>query len=174
MSVSNPDTASHLEGELTQDLDRVLLGNEVDDLESVLNNSDGHDLLTVVSAVHHEAMTCLVWPRHRSPRRGDSRVNESLDNGHSALGELLLGVSTGSVGNVDGVVDVDIVLEGDVLDLDAGVLSALTLMVLPGSCCMHFLVFPSSSSSQSCTDRTHSFTIVKILFIPFRSAVPLS
>lgn len=26
------------------------------------------------------------------------RVDESLDNGHSALGELLLGVSTGSVG----------------------------------------------------------------------------
>ena len=27
-----------------------------------------------------------------------SRVNESLDNGHSGLGELLLGVSTGGVG----------------------------------------------------------------------------
>lgn len=64
----------------TKDLDGVLLGNEVDDLESVLNNSDGHDLLTVVSAVHHKG------------------VNESLDNGHSGLGELLLGVSTGGVG----------------------------------------------------------------------------
>jgi len=41
---------------LTKDLYGVLLGNEVDDLESVLNNSDGHDLLTVVSAVHHEAV----------------------------------------------------------------------------------------------------------------------
>ena len=41
---------------LTKDLDGVLLGNEVDDLESVLNNSDGHDLRTVVSAVHHEAV----------------------------------------------------------------------------------------------------------------------
>ena len=41
---------------LTKDLDGVLLGNEVNDLESVLNNSDGHDLLTVVSAVHHEAV----------------------------------------------------------------------------------------------------------------------
>jgi hypothetical protein len=64
----------------TQDLDGVLLGNEVDDLESVLNNSDSHDLLSVVSTVHHEC------------------VDESLDNGHSALGELLLGVSAGGVG----------------------------------------------------------------------------
>ena len=46
----------------------------------MLNNSDSHDLFTVVSAVHHEG------------------VDESLDDGHSGLGELLLGVSTGGVG----------------------------------------------------------------------------
>lgn len=28
----------------------------MDDLESVLDDSDGHDLLTVVSAVHHETI----------------------------------------------------------------------------------------------------------------------
>lgn len=38
-----------------EDLDWVLLGDEVDDLESVLDDSDGHDLFTVVSSVHHEA-----------------------------------------------------------------------------------------------------------------------
>ena len=59
-----------------------------------------------------------------------SRVNESLDDGHSALGELLLGISTGGVGNVDSVVDVDVVLEGDVLDLDAGSLSVSALLLL--------------------------------------------
>jgi len=31
-------------------------------------------------------------------QQDDLRVNESLDNGHSGLGELLLGVSTGGVG----------------------------------------------------------------------------
>jgi len=34
----------------------------------------------------------------RCLQQDDLRVNESLDNGHSGLGELLLGVSTGGVG----------------------------------------------------------------------------
>lgn len=49
--------------QLTEDLDGVLFGNEVDDLESVLNNSDSHDLFTVVSAVHHEAVVEKVCGR---------------------------------------------------------------------------------------------------------------
>lgn len=65
-----------------------------------------------------------------------SRVDETLDNGHAALGELLLGVTASSVGwlsamrswkpssallltNVNGMVDVDVVGKGDVLDLNA-------------------------------------------------------
>jgi hypothetical protein len=67
----------------------------VDDLESVLNNSDSHDLLTVVSAVHHESEISV---KGLAKAARYLRVDESLDNGHSALGELLLGVSTGSVG----------------------------------------------------------------------------
>ena len=93
-------TGSSVDDSVDEDLNGVLLGNEVDDLESVLNNSDSHDLLSVVSAVHHEC------------------VDESLDNGHSALGELLLGVSTGSVGSVDSVADIDVVGQRDVLDLN--------------------------------------------------------
>lgn len=38
-----------------KDLDGVLLGDKVDDLESVLDDSDSHDLFTVVAAVHHQA-----------------------------------------------------------------------------------------------------------------------
>lgn len=65
------------------------------------------------------------WPPNRSnPSPSclllrDSRVDETLDNGHAALGELLLGVTASSVGNVDGMVDVDVVGERDVLDLNA-------------------------------------------------------
>ena len=40
---------------VNEDLDGVLLGDEVDDLESVLDDTEGHDLLAVVAAVHHEA-----------------------------------------------------------------------------------------------------------------------
>jgi hypothetical protein len=31
-----------------------LVGQEVDDLEGVLDDADSHELLAVVSAVHHE------------------------------------------------------------------------------------------------------------------------
>ena len=45
-------------------------------------------------------------------------VDQSLDNGHLSLLELLLGVTTGSVWKVDGMADLDVVGEGDVLDFD--------------------------------------------------------
>lgn len=37
-----------------EDLDRVLVREEVDDLERVRDDADGHLLLTVVASVHHE------------------------------------------------------------------------------------------------------------------------
>lgn len=46
------------------------------------------------------------------------RIDQSLNNGHTSLGELLLGVSTSSVGDVHGVRDVDVVLKGDIFDFD--------------------------------------------------------
>lgn len=56
--------------------------------------------------------------RERREGENHSRVDETLDDRHASLGELLLGITAGSVGNVDGVVDVDVVGEGDVLHLD--------------------------------------------------------
>lgn len=73
----------------------------MDDLERVGDNPDGHELLAVVATLHHE------------------RVDEALNDGHAALGELLLGVAAGRVGHVDGVADLDVVGQGDVLDLNA-------------------------------------------------------
>ena len=45
-------------------------------------------------------------------------VDQSLDNRHLRLLELLLRITAGSVGEVDGVADLDVVGEGDVLDFD--------------------------------------------------------
>lgn len=45
---------------VNQNLDRVLVGQEVDDLECVGDDSDGHQLFTVVSAVHHQTAELLV------------------------------------------------------------------------------------------------------------------
>ena len=52
----------------------------MDDLKRMSDDPDGQKLLSVVPSVHHQ------------------RVDETLDDGHTALGELLLGVSTGGVG----------------------------------------------------------------------------
>ena len=50
--------------------------------------------------------------------RQDAPVNQSLNNGHLCLLELLLGITTSGVGKVDSVTDLDVVGQRDVLDLD--------------------------------------------------------
>jgi hypothetical protein len=55
------------------------------------NNSDSHELLSVVTSVHHE------------------RVGETLDDWALCLSESLLGVSAGRVGDVDWLSDLDII-----------------------------------------------------------------
>lgn len=61
------------------------------DLESVGNNADSKELLSVVAAVHHE------------------RVGKTLDDGALSLAETLGGIATGRVGEVDGAADLDVV-----------------------------------------------------------------
>jgi hypothetical protein len=68
----------------------MLVGSTYD-LESVGNDADGHELLSVVTTVHHQG------------------VRETLDDGALCLSESLLGVSTGGVGDVDGGADLDII-----------------------------------------------------------------
>lgn len=65
------------------------------DLESVGNNADGHELLSVVAAVHHQ------------------RVGETLDDGALGLPEALDGIATGGVRDVDGRPDLDVVAVRD-------------------------------------------------------------
>lgn len=64
------------------------------------DDANGQELLSVVASLHHKG------------------VDQSLNDGHLSLLELLLGVTTSSVGKVDGMADLDIVGEGDILDLN--------------------------------------------------------
>lgn len=61
------------------------------DLESVSDNANSEELLSVVAAVHHEG------------------VGETLDDGALSLAETLGGIATGRVGEVDGGADLDVV-----------------------------------------------------------------
>ena len=86
-----------------EDVDGVLSSLQVDDLESLVDDVDGLEFLSGISSVEEQAS------------------DESLDDGHGGLLEVLDLVSSGSVGDVNltlGVLDCDVVLEGlwDVLD----------------------------------------------------------
>jgi len=93
-------TGAGIHDRIDEDLDGVLVGEEVDDLKGVGDNADGEEFLAVVAALHHQA------------------VYEALDDGHLRFLELLLGVAAGGVREVDGVTDLDVICQGDVLDLN--------------------------------------------------------
>ena len=76
-----PQTHTHLSGE------------QVDDLEGVLDDAAGHELLAVVAAVHHHG------------------VGESLHDGALRLAEALGGVAAAGVRQVLGV----LLLDGNVI-----------------------------------------------------------
>lgn len=67
------------------------LGRVTYNLESVGDDADGHELLSVVAAVHHE------------------RVGQTLNDWALGLSEALDGVATGRVGEVDRLADLDVV-----------------------------------------------------------------
>ena len=61
------------------------------DLESVSDNADSHELLSVVATVHHQG------------------VGETLNDGAVGLAESLLGVTTSGVGGVDWGSDLNVI-----------------------------------------------------------------
>lgn len=78
-----------------EDLNRVLVGQEVNDLEGLLDDADRQLLLTVVSTLHHH------------------RVDESLNDGAGGLSETLLLITASGVGQVHsgGVLEGDVILQ---------------------------------------------------------------
>lgn len=93
-------SGTRVDNGIDNDLQWVLLGQNVDDLQRVLDDSDSLQLLTVVSAGHHQG------------------VGQSLDDWALSLSESLGGVSTSGVGNEHWGSDLDVVNQGDVLDLN--------------------------------------------------------
>ncbi len=61
------------------------------DFEGMGDDSDGHELLAVIPAIHHE------------------RIRETLDDGALRFSETLDGVSAGGMGNVNRLADLDVV-----------------------------------------------------------------
>ena len=86
------------------------------DLERVRNNADSHELLSVVTAVHHE------------------RVGETLNDGALCLSESLLCVSAGGVGDVDWGPDLDVIAAERIVSHDFAnlpIFPVLSICILP-------------------------------------------
>jgi hypothetical protein len=49
-------TGTTVDDGINEDLKRVSIGQKVNNLESVLNNTGSHELLTVVTTSHHESV----------------------------------------------------------------------------------------------------------------------
>ena len=86
--------SSVLDG-INKDLHGVLVGQQMHNLESLLDDTDRQLLLTVVSSLHHH------------------RVHKTLNNGAGGLSESLLLVTTSGVGKIHGgrVLERDVILQ---------------------------------------------------------------
>merc|ERR1719228_3044016 len=84
------------------DLEGILSSEQVDYFEAVLHNPDRHQLLSVVSSVHHQ------------------RVDKALHNGALRFAEPFGCISSGRVRKILGIflLDGDIILERHVRNLD--------------------------------------------------------
>lgn len=100
------------------DLNWVLVGEEVDDFEGMGNNTKSEKLLAVIAALHHETNHELTRLTRPLSCDGPAPVHQSLDNRHLGLLKLLFGITASSVRKVHGMVDLDVVVEGDVFDFD--------------------------------------------------------
>ena len=97
-------SGSTLSNSINENLNGVFSGEEVDNLESLLDDANGHLLFTVVSTSHHEG------------------VYEAFHNRHSSFFESLGCVPSGGVGKENLsflTLDVQVVFEGRVRALNS-------------------------------------------------------
>ena len=122
-------------------LDGILIREQVDNLKGVCNDSDREQLLSIVAALHHQAVRqknqsknpIANWTKEtrfvaeRIPTFEESHgkpkcvinepVHQTLHDGHLCLLELLLGISPSGVRYPHRVSDLNIVGEGDIFHL---------------------------------------------------------
>ena len=111
-------TGAREDDRVNEDLDRVLVGEEVDDLESVLDGADGLQLLAVVTAVHHQRVRhtlhdgALLASHHSVSLLFFFFSSRNADRAkpYERLSESLVLVSSSSVRQQDLLSDLNVIL----------------------------------------------------------------
>jgi len=67
------------------DLDRVLVGKKVDDLKCMRNNANCHELLSVITALHHQAEQTRPSVKQHVPKPRNED-NTHLSTNRSTIG----------------------------------------------------------------------------------------
>jgi hypothetical protein len=95
-------TWSSIDNGINKNLDWVLISEQVDDLEAVLDNADSHELLSIVTSVHHQT------------------AGQTLNNWALGLSEASLLITSGSVCSELSILWLhsNIILKGNVIHLD--------------------------------------------------------
>ena len=80
----------------------------MDDFERMCNNADSEKLLSVIATLHHktesaQSTRCTIRYYHNLP------VHEPFNYGHLGLLELFFGVSTGGVGKINGMANLNVI-----------------------------------------------------------------
>ena len=93
----------------TTNLNRILVCEEVDDLECMRDNADSQELLAIVATLHHQTKRVDSEPRQRYSYIFDQPVHKAFNNRHLGLLELLLGITAGGMGKVNSVTNLDVI-----------------------------------------------------------------
>jgi hypothetical protein len=102
-------------------LDGILVGQKMNDFKGMCDNSDSHEFLAVVASLHHQTKRCecRFVSQCATMKLNGVPVNQPLNYWHLRLLELLFGIASGGVRQEDRMANLNVVLEGDILDFDS-------------------------------------------------------
>ena len=83
-------------------------------------NANSKEFFSVVATLHHQAIPhgLALITHFRRFIFSIVPVHQALDDRHLSLLELLLGITASGVGEVNGMADLDVICEGDILHLN--------------------------------------------------------
>lgn len=93
----------------------------MNDLKGMCDNADSHEFLAVVASLHHQTKRCEAQSVSQcaTMKTNITPVNQPFNYWHLCLLKLLFGIASGGVRQEDRMANLNVVLEGDILDFNS-------------------------------------------------------